>query len=115
MQIKNLTRKIFLAKNAKLCLNIISKSIGLMFSKNPKALVFAFNKEKIVPLHMLFVFYPIDVLFLDKNKIVVEIKRNLMPFSFYKPKRKSKYVIELPCNSIKKTKTNVGDKIKIIF
>jgi len=81
-----------------------------MFSKK-KTLIFIFGKEKIIPLHMLFVFFPIDVLFLDKNKKVVEIKENLRPFSFYTPKNKAKYIIELPFNTIKNSGTRAGDKI----
>ena len=60
---------------------------------------------------MFFVFYPIDVLFLDKNKIVVEIKENFKPFTFYNPKKKSKYILELQKNTIKKTETTLGNKI----
>jgi len=110
MHIKNATKKTLLAENAKLCKNILSKCLGLMFSK-PQSLIFIFRKEKIIPLHMFFVFYPIDVLFLDKNKIVVEKKENFRPFSFYTPKNKALYIIELPQNTIKKTKTSTGNKI----
>ena len=39
---------------------------------------------------MFFVFFPIDVLFLDKNKKVVELKENFKPFSIYFPKNKAK-------------------------
>ena len=112
MLVKNTTKKALLAENAKLCKTIFSKSIGLMFSKKIIPLVFSFDKEKIIPLHMFFVFYPIDVLFLNKNKIVVEIKKNFMPFSFYTPKDMSMFVIELPQGAIDKTKTEVDDKIK---
>src|SRR3990167_9075216 len=101
MDIKNIAKKRIIAKNAGLCGNIFSKSIGLMFSIKPKPLVFIFKKEKIIPLHMLFVFYPIDVLFLSKNKVVVEIKENFKPFSFYTPKSKAQYIIELPQGTIK--------------
>ena len=111
MRIKNKKKRTLLARNAKICTSIISKSFGLMFSKK-KPLIFIFKKEKINPLHMFFVFYPIDVLFLNKNKIVVEIKENFRPFSFYAPKNKSKYIIELPKNTIKETKTKLGDKIE---
>jgi uncharacterized membrane protein (UPF0127 family) len=83
-----------------------------MFSAKSKNLVFVFKKEKINPLHMLFVFYPIDVLFLDKNKKIVEIKENFRPFEFYTPKKKSKYVIELAKGAVKRSKTKVGDKIR---
>ena len=108
--IKNLSRKRVIAKNAAVCKSVISKAAGLMFSRK-KPLIFAFDEEKIVPLHMLFVFYPIDVLFLDRDKVVVEIKERLMPFAFYTPKRKSQYIIEIPVKTIKKTKTRLGDKI----
>ena len=77
LTIKNKTKKITISKNAKLCKNIFSKTFGLMFSQKPKTMVFTFKEEKIVPLHMFFVFYPIDVLLLDKNKIVIEKKRKL--------------------------------------
>jgi hypothetical protein len=112
MHIKNTSKKTLLAKNAKLCTSMFSKSLGLMFSKKKKSLIFVFKKEKIIPLHMFFVFYPIDVLFLNKNKIVVEIKENFMPFTFYNPKKKAMYIIELPKGTIKKSKTIIGDKIK---
>jgi len=101
-----------LAENAKICENIFSRTLGLMFSKKIKTLIFVFNKEKIIPLHMFFVFYPIDILFLDKNKVVVEIKENFLPFTFYAPKNKSLYIIELPKNIIRETKTEIGDKIE---
>jgi len=60
---------------------------------------------------MFFVFYPIDVIFLDKNKIIVEIKENFKPFTFYTPKNKAKYIIELKNNTIKETNTKIGDII----
>ena len=100
-------------RNAKLCTNTFSKFIGLMFSKKQnRVLIFNFNKYKIIYLHMLFVFYPIDVLFLDKNKIVVDKKENFKPFTFYKSKKKAMYAIELRNGVIKRTKTKIGDKIE---
>jgi len=48
-----------------------------------------------VSLHMFFVFHPIDVLLLNKNKEIVEIKRNFKPFTFWSSKEKGKYVVEL--------------------
>ncbi|MDP7323060.1 MAG: DUF192 domain-containing protein [Candidatus Woesearchaeota archaeon] len=111
MYLKNTTKKTLIAKNAKVCKSIFSKTFGLMFSKK-KSLIFIFNKEKIIPLHMFFVFYPIEVSFLNKNKIVVEIKENFMPFSCYSPKNKAQYIIELPKGTIKKSKTAIGDNIE---
>ena len=112
MRVKNTTKKALLAENAKICASIFSKALGLMFSKKITPLIFIFKKEKIIPLHMFFVFYPIDVLFLDKNKIVAEVKESFKPFSFYTPNRRAMYVIELQKGIVKKTKTQVGDKIQ---
>ena len=111
--IKNKTRDTTIIEDKKLITSILSKAIGLMFSKKQKkALIFIFDREKIVPLHNCFVFYPIDILFLDKNKKVVEKKESFRPFSFYTPKNRSKYVIELPEKTIKNSKTEINDLIE---
>ena len=111
--IKNLTKKRKLEINAIICSGIFAQSIGLMFSKKQEIiLIFKFSYEKLVPLHMLFVFYPIDVLFLNDKRIVVELKENFKPFAFYYPKEKAKYVVEMPEGSIKKLKAEVGDRIR---
>lgn len=112
MLIKNITKNSIVAHDFKICDDNLSKFAGLMFSKREKkALIFKFSKEKMISLHMFFVFYPIDVLFLDKNKIVVDVKENFRPFAFYKSRKKAMYAVELPDNTIKKTKTEIGDKI----
>ena len=83
----------------------------MLSKKNKRALIFKFDREKIISLHMFFVFYPIDVLFLDKNKIVVDKKENFKTFAFYSSKKKAIYAIEFLEGTIKKTKTEIGDKI----
>jgi len=113
MPVRNTTKNRIIGDNAKLCGDVFSKSIGLMFTKEQKnTLILKFNKEKIISLHMFFVFYPIDVLFLDKNKIVVDKKENFRSFTFYKSKKKAMYAIELHRGIIGKTKTKIGDKIE---
>ncbi len=109
--ITNKTRKTIIAETHYNFKSPVSRAIGLMFAMNPKNLVFIFKKERIVPLHMFFVIFPIDVLFIDKNKKVVEIKENFRPFRSYIPKAKAKYVIELPKGAVKKSKTEIGDII----
>jgi uncharacterized membrane protein (UPF0127 family) len=111
--IKNKTKSFVIIEKAKLCRSVFSKAFGFMFrfKKPDYARVFIFNKERRADLHMLFVFFPIDVLFLDKNKKVADIKKNFMPFSYYMPKSKAMYVIELPVGVI--GKTAMGDKVLI--
>ena len=84
-----------------LCDTFFSKFRGLMFTrKAEQALVFRFAKEQKTPLHMFFVFYPIDVVYLNSDRIIVELKPYLRPFSLYFPKNKARYVLELPAGYI---------------
>ena len=93
------------------CTRYLKNLCGLMFSRKlkDKGLIFVFERERIVSLHMYGVFFPIDVVYLNSDKEVVEIKKSLKPFWFYTPKNKAKYVIELPKGSLKKT--GINDKI----
>jgi len=109
--LKNKTKNKTLAKKPKFCKNNFSKALGLMFSRKNKTLIFIFDKEKIISLHMFFVFFPIDVLFLNKHKKVVQIRENFKPFRIIVPKKPAKYIIELPDKTIKKTRTEIGDTI----
>ena len=77
------------------CKSIFSQARGLMF-RSKRNLVMKFPSEKKISLHMFFVFYPIDVLVLDSERKIIEIKRNFKPFTFWNSKRKGKYIIETP-------------------
>lgn len=112
--IKNKTKNKILCKENKVLTSIFSKALGLMFSNkiSDKGLVFVFKMPIRVDLHMFFVFYPIDVLFLDESKRVIESKENFRPFTVYISKKKAKYVLELPQGSIGRTKTKIGDMVE---
>lgn len=113
--ISNKTKNSILATNIKICDTPVKKAIGLMFSKKKEdfGLIFIFAREQIVSLHMIFVFYPIDVLFLDKNNKIVDTKENFKPFSLlYIPKKPCLTVIELNNGVINSSKTSLGDIIE---
>jgi hypothetical protein len=113
MQITNKTRKTAVAARFKLCRSVASKAKGLMFTNetcvNEAALLFEFKRPMMQSLHMFFVFYPIDVLFLDENKKVLDVKERFKPFTVYNSLEKSKYVIELPSGAVKRSRTSKGD------
>ncbi len=94
------------------------KFSGLMFSKR-KNLLFVFNREDFVPLHMFFVFYPIIVFFISEKKSIVEVAQ-LNPWQLYFPRKKAKYVLEISdfskhsMNEIKKIKINGKVKWRVI-
>ncbi|NQU98675.1 DUF192 domain-containing protein [Candidatus Woesearchaeota archaeon] len=111
--ITNTTKGKILVKKNKICVSSWSQAKGLMFARKQIdfGLIFEFKKLKKTSLHMIFVFYPIDVLFLDENKRVVDLKEDFKPFGFYNSKKRVKYVIELPLYTIKFSNTSINDII----
>jgi hypothetical protein len=97
-----------ISKKEIVCKSLWSQARGLMFRKKQN-LIMIFPEERKISLHNFFVFYPIDVIVLDKNKKVVEIKEKFMPFTFWSSSKKGKYLIELG----NKVKIKIGDIVKI--
>jgi uncharacterized protein len=106
--IKNITTKKVLVKDFEICKTPFQKFRGLMFRK-PTNLVFIFNRLMKVSLHMWFVFYRINVIFLDDKFKVVDLKKNFLPWTFYTSKKKCKYIIEIPS----KVNVSIGDCLKL--
>ena len=114
--IKNRTRKTILSSDYRLCRSVGAKAWGLMFSNEKKvkrhALIFEFGRPMQQSLHMFFVFYPIDLVFLDEKRKIIDMKQNFRPFTTYYSSKMSKYVIELPQKTIDKSKTKTGDMLE---
>ena len=73
--------------------SFLGKIIGLMFSKK-RNLLFELNNKRIT-VHSFFVFFPIQLYFLDENFNIVE-KKTLKPFRIYFSKAKAKWLVEIP-------------------
>ncbi len=104
----NKTKNKIISEHELICKNIFAQSFGLMFRRKQN-LVMILDKERRVSLHMFFVFFPIDVLIVDENKKIVEIKSNLKPFTFWNSEQKGKYVLEM----IQKGDYKEGDKLEL--
>ena len=96
--------------------NFFELSRGLMFrkdiSESNEAYIFVLDKERKAAITMMFVFFPIDILWLNSKFEVVDIKRDVKSFSFHRGhKGKAKYFIEMPQGSIKKHNIKISDKI----
>ncbi|MDP3734244.1 MAG: DUF192 domain-containing protein [Nanoarchaeota archaeon] len=92
-----------------ICSNVLSQSLGLMFHPR-KNLVMIFPTEQKISIHTFFVFYPIDIVVVNKEKKVVEIKKNLRPCTFWNSSQQGKYLLELAFSS---TNYNLGDTIEM--
>ena len=113
--IVNSSKRTVLAGRSKIRDNILTKGLGLMFKPNldDEGYVFVFKYDIIAAIHMLFVFFPIDILWLDRNKNIVEIREKVKPFTLSViPKYRSRYFIEIPAGTIERTETDIGDKIQ---
>jgi len=63
--------------------------------------------------HTIGMLFPIDVLFLDKNKEVIHIEEHMRPFRISKVSLKATSVLELPAHAIYRSGTKVGDRLEI--
>jgi len=87
--------KCLVSEGEMICRNIFSQGLGLMFRFKKQNLIMVFNHERKISLHNFFVFFPLEVLVLDTNKKVVEMKKNFRPFTFWNSSKQGKYLIEL--------------------
>ena len=112
----NETKKIKIIKKIKIADSFFRKFKGLVFEKKENfdyGLIFHLEREGRInaSIHMLFVFFPIDAVFLNSKKKVVDIARNLRPFILnYTPKKAAKYIVELPIGLSEKIE--LDDKLK---
>ena len=58
--------------------------------------------------------FPIDVLYLDRDKTVVHLEQNLKPWRMAPVRMNAISVLELPENTLGSTRTAVGDVIEIV-
>ncbi len=108
--IRNSTKKKVIAKQHFTCSTLFQIARGLMFSR-PKTLLFKFSKPRKVAIHMWFVFFPIDLAFLDETYRVVDLKLGIKPFQFYTSKKPAAYLVETPAGLLKGT--SIGDRISV--
>lgn len=116
-------------KNNKPCFEIKivdtdeSRAKGLMFVKNlpnKKGMLFKYEKEGIYTFWMKNTLIPLDMIWIDKNKKVVDIQtaipckeKNDKNCTRYTPKQKSQYILEINAGLSKKY--NITNWTKIFF
>src|SRR3989338_8862552 len=102
-------KKKLLARKVKVCGTIFSRTLGLMFHaklNSGEAILLVANQKSI---HTFFVFFPIDVLWINEKKEIVD-KKTVFPFhSLVSPKNPAKYVLEL--NKRTTTDISIGDSL----
>jgi len=94
--------------------SFLSRFMGLMFKESiDKGLVLKIPEgrgRRGSGIHMFFMRIPLDVLFLDSEKKVVDAVY-LKPWQMYNPKKPARYVIELQEGAITSSDTEIGDEL----
>ncbi|MBW6451780.1 MAG: DUF192 domain-containing protein [DPANN group archaeon] len=100
MEITNITKGTHI-DNIDTANNMLKKVIGLMFRKSGRML-FKFNREGSYGIWMPFMHMSLDLIFIDKDKKIVDIKEDVKPITIflknlkiYYPQKKSKYILEI--------------------
>ncbi|HME87341.1 MAG TPA: DUF192 domain-containing protein [Candidatus Nanoarchaeia archaeon] len=107
--IRNETKNKLLVNHSSIADTFFKKCLGFMFaSRKDQGVVFYFNMEKNTSFHTFFMRFSLDFLFLDSQKRVVKILKNVRPWKL-SVSGHGKYVVELP--SGRSLNTSVGDKI----
>lgn len=63
--------------------------------------------------HTLAMRFPIDVIHLDRDQIVIEVKESLRPWRLGSINLKTRSVLELPVDTVRASGTRMGDVIEI--
>jgi hypothetical protein len=110
----NRTRERFIATHAKVADRYLSRLVGLLGTSSrwahPGAGLW------IVPsygVHTIGMLYALDLIFLDRNHVVVDVQEHVRPFRISKLSLKAKSLLELPTHTVFRTETRVGDQLEI--
>ncbi len=110
----NKTRERFVATHAKVADGYISRLVGLLgttrrWARPGKGLW-------IVPshgVHTIGMLYALDLIFLDRHHVVVDVEEHVGPFRISKVSFKAVSVLELPVHTVFRTETRAGDQLEI--
>ncbi len=122
-KIADKTRKLVLCEEAEIAESWWKKSKGLMFREkigDGEGFLMCFNREDKHGVWMLFMKFPIDLVFIDSKNRVADLVEDFRPISWNlktwvvkKPRKAVKYILELRSGAIKKTRIKIGDVLEI--
>jgi uncharacterized membrane protein (UPF0127 family) len=112
MNITNLTRNQVIADKAARAGSFLARGRGLMLSP-PLPAGGGLVIDPCSSIHMLFMRYPLDILFVGKDGKVVFMYEGIKPWRVGRIVRGAKLAIELPEGSISSSGTQVGDEVAI--
>ncbi len=110
----NKTRETFVATQAQVADSYFTRLVGLLGKTSRWAQ--SGRGLWIIPsrgVHTIGMLFPIDLIFLNKEKQVVHVEEHVRPFHISKVSLKALSVLELPTHTIYHSHTQVGDQLEI--
>ena len=107
----NTTKNTVIAQDVRKADTFFSRMIGLLNKTSllkGEALIITHCQS----IHMFFMRFAIDAIFINKDDCVVGLVKNIKPFQLSPIFFRSSYVIEVPVGVIAQTATTVGDHIQ---
>jgi uncharacterized membrane protein (UPF0127 family) len=108
----NLTKQTWLATKVRKADNFITRLIGLLKRTHlgPEEALWLMPSKGI---HTIGMKFPIDVIFLNRDHQVLGLMSGLVPYRVSAVHLRGYSVLELPNGTIKKSRTEIGDKLEI--
>jgi hypothetical protein len=112
MPVINVTKKTWLATKVRKADNFLTRLVGLLKRTNlgPEEALWLIPSKGI---HTIGMKFPIDVVFLDRRNVVLGIISGLVPYRISAVSLRGHSVLELPKDTLKKSRTEVGDQLEI--
>jgi len=107
---KNISKNKILADDLLVADSFFKRFIGLMFKKE-LSLGRGLHITPCNSIHMCFMNFPLDIIFLNRNNEIVSIIEGIKPWKFTNIIPHAYSVLELPEGTIDITSSYVGDKI----
>jgi uncharacterized membrane protein (UPF0127 family) len=112
LEVRNLTRSSDVALRVRRADRAWSRMVGLL-SRSSLAEDEGLLLTPCASIHTLFMRFPIDILYLDREHVVVKAVRALRPFRFSACPRGGHSVLELPVGAIEASGTQAGDRLAL--
>ena len=113
MKIINVTKATVLVTKVEIADTMISRMVGLL-NRDSLGQDEAIVITKCKSIHMFFMRFPIDVIFVDRENHIVGVVERIKPFRLSPTFFKASYAIELAEGMVGRSHSTVGDTLKIM-
>lgn len=113
VKVINVTQQITIAERAEIAQSFLAKAVGLLgrssISEGTGLVLSSTNS-----IHMFFMRFAIDALFIDKDGNVIKVLHSLKPWRISPIVWQAYHCIELPSETARMTLTKEGDQIALV-